>query len=107
MEPIFTYRTTRWPFQLALAQQLDREQRKRCEAFLQVWKELWETPEQYVRRRRRKAASSPHEHGKRTNILAKLVVSWDEDLLRERNSASWAAKIWEVLTSLYSLHAKF
>ena len=91
--PILRFKWTRWPFVIYRAQHLDSIQRRMYSMMLRIKMEVGETTQAYVRRRGRQVAGLQRQQGSWSKQWAQAVVSWSEHLARERNSATWAAKL--------------
>ena len=93
LTPQLDFRCSRWPPQRLIATELDRTQRKMTATLLNVPHLPCEPIEEYVRRRGRISAKVCKDHGLWSTRWFSRATRWDSHLSRDRNIASWAARL--------------
>ena len=89
--PALDYRSSRWPPQKMIAQELDAAHKKMVATVLRVPRQLGEEAPDYVKRRGRLAACACQKSGKWSQRWFKRATN--EHLERPRNGNSWPAKL--------------
>ena len=88
-----TWKMSRWPFQKAIAQEVDNLQTQMIAMILPCVPMLHESPDHFFRRRRRNALNLANHVGLWSLLWAKRVVDWDSHIRRGLERSHFCALI--------------
>ena len=91
VRPVLTFRNTRWPWTISLADAQTKLQKRMLVQFIRIERWPCEPLDAFCRRRFRAAADLAKELGDWGAQHAKRVCNWAEHLDRPRNHASLAS----------------
>ena len=91
--PQMDFRSSRWPPQRRIADEVDILQRRMVATIMRVPPRPGEEPACYFRRRGRAAAAECKKQGVWSRRWFWRVLDWQDHLDRPRNGQSWAAKL--------------
>ena len=94
VQPIFSYRCTRWPYQKTYAKELDLLQTKMLAVMTREQRYPDEELARYIKRRNQMASRMARTHGRWSRTWAKRVLDWRDHLIRPRNEDHLVARVF-------------
>ena len=90
VQSVAEFRWTRWPFQKAYADRLDRLQRKMLSSMFEIKPKPEEPYDAFVQRRHIKAGHLASRCGRWSHAWANSVLTWDAHLTRRHDTMTWS-----------------